>query len=376
MKRTLALVVLCLISASGAFAWNCSDPLASRVPVPSGTSGSFGNGDGQLFLGTGSEGTKGQLYQCQVPTPDPKSPSQNQSQTQSQSNQQSQNQTSSPSATSSASNSLANSGNSSNKNLNKNTNQNTATGGSANSASTSSSSATNNGNNANNSSYESNSQYNEVRQNPGAYAPTILNTSPCTKGFSGGGSTPAVAATFGVATTDKGCDSRQTAVIFHGLGNDFAAAKILCSTSASKRAKLTLQECLAIVAPPAPVVVVPPAPQPAPVSITVVPVPVPVAAVAPPVQIAVPAEKFSAGILTSSECRLVNGKLTNVCYRFLDDAVRRLEQNPNTTLKLKGPIEITTAVKYLKARVSGERIQYTFDDEQNNVVTIETWTEK
>jgi hypothetical protein len=76
-----------------------------------------------------------------------------------------------------------------------------------------------------------------------AYAPDNLNTSPCVKGFSGGGAGPMGAMSFGFSKTDKGCDSRQTAVIFHGLHNDFAAAKILCSTDAAKRAHLTLEEC-------------------------------------------------------------------------------------------------------------------------------------
>jgi hypothetical protein len=59
-----------LLSGNAAFAWNCSDPLASRVDV--GTtqpSGSSGNGDGQWFKGTGSEGTTGHYYVCQVPKP-------------------------------------------------------------------------------------------------------------------------------------------------------------------------------------------------------------------------------------------------------------------------------------------------------------------
>jgi len=80
-------------------------------------------------------------------------------------------------------------------------------------------------------------------QTPMAYAPDNLNTSPCVKGFSGGGAGPMGAMSFGFSKTDKGCDSRQTAVIFHGLHNDFAAAKILCSTDAAKRAHLTLEEC-------------------------------------------------------------------------------------------------------------------------------------
>src|ERR1700676_3457379 len=61
-------VVVMLLSSNAAFAWNCSDPLASRVDVgKSNPGGSTGDGDGQYFLGTGSEGVKGDYYVCQVP---------------------------------------------------------------------------------------------------------------------------------------------------------------------------------------------------------------------------------------------------------------------------------------------------------------------
>jgi hypothetical protein len=94
-----------------------------------------------------------------------------------------------------------------------------------------------------------------------AYAPDNLNTSPCVKGFSGGGSGPMGALSLGFSKTDKGCDSRQTAVIFHSLGNDHAAALVLCSTDAAKRAHLTLADCEAML-PPAPVAVQGPVPAP------------------------------------------------------------------------------------------------------------------
>jgi hypothetical protein len=96
-----------------------------------------------------------------------------------------------------------------------------------------------------------------------AYAPeAAFTTSPCVKGFSGGASSPGFAGSFGVSKTDKGCDSRQTAVIFHALGNDEASARILCSTDAAKRAKLTLAQCLMIVTPKQVLVEQPPQPQP------------------------------------------------------------------------------------------------------------------
>ena len=59
MKR-IAMLLFGLALSVPAFAWNCSDPLAERVVVPSGTSGSYGDADGQLALYNGA------LYECKV----------------------------------------------------------------------------------------------------------------------------------------------------------------------------------------------------------------------------------------------------------------------------------------------------------------------
>src|SRR5208337_3939092 len=68
LKKIGILVATLILACGSALAWNCSDPLASRIDVgqvnPGGTSG---DGDGQWFLGTGSEGVKGDYYVCQVP---------------------------------------------------------------------------------------------------------------------------------------------------------------------------------------------------------------------------------------------------------------------------------------------------------------------
>jgi hypothetical protein len=369
--------VVALLTASPAKAWNCPTG-QHRVQAPKGTPTTAPYYDV----------VEGIAFVCEPDTPTtPTTPSpstQNQSQNQQQTNSQSQNST-----TTSNSNSNSSSGSKSTAASNS-----TATGGSAtatggssaiknsgNSTLTNSGNSSNSNNNkataSNNSSgnvstYSSTESYNEVRQNPGAYAPTNLNTAPCTKGFSGGASTPAVAATLGIATTDKGCDSRQTAVIFHGIGNDFAAAKILCSTSASKRAHLTLEECLNIVA-PAPVVIPAPIPAPAP-TVIVVPTPAPVAAIIPPTQIEIPKAVNTGSLTEIGECKLVNGQITNVCKRILDDAILRLNNLPTSTLRVTGPIESTQAVKYLKSRVSPSRVQYVFSDDQNATVAFELWS--
>ena len=62
MKR-IAMLLFGLALSVPAYSWNCSDPLAERVVVPSGTSGSYGDADGQLASYNGS------LYECEVVVP-------------------------------------------------------------------------------------------------------------------------------------------------------------------------------------------------------------------------------------------------------------------------------------------------------------------
>lgn len=424
MKKTILALVF-LAFASPAFAWNCSDPLASRVPVLSGTSGSFGNGDGQLFLGTGSEGTKGQLYQCQVPkppvtppippvTPPPTTVTQGQQQSQGQSQTNSSNSSSSANSNSTAiskvnssntstatngpttalggsstatggsaavknsgNSTLSNSGNSTNSLATTNTN--TSTGGAGGAGGTSSA--------ANNSSGNSTSFVdNQVRQTPMAYAPdAAFTTSPCVKGFSGGVSLPGGAGSLGVSKTDKGCDSRQTAVVFYALGNKTAAARILCSSDAARRAKLTLDDCLAIIVPPVPQIVVPQppaAPQP---QVIVVPAPQPVLA---PIAAqpspdcnqpkAVPVHytrvcKASTKIAIIGFCKLHNSIPDPGCYVILDEAVGAIGVNNNARIVLTGPVESGRVVLYLKQhKISLNQITLKLADDQNGTLTVQT----
>jgi hypothetical protein len=92
--------------------------------------------------------------------------------------------------------------------------------------------------------------------------------------FGAGAQTVPGGISFGGSRTDKGCDSRATAQQFALLlNNRTAAAKILCTTKAARRAHLTMEDCLASVTPPPPPIVtasapaqpavqpVPPAPQ-------------------------------------------------------------------------------------------------------------------
>ena len=70
MKTTVMVgtaVALILMCSGQAKAWNCSDPLAERVVVPSNTTGTQGDGDGQLVT------YQGQVYECEVVPPTPPS---------------------------------------------------------------------------------------------------------------------------------------------------------------------------------------------------------------------------------------------------------------------------------------------------------------
>lgn len=124
-----------------------------------------------------------------------------------------------------------------------------------------------------------------------AYAPDAIPSAPCVKSYGAGASGPMFGASFGGGKIDKGCDSRETARAFALLHNLTAAAKILCSTDAAKRAGLTMEDCLAMTTPPVETVVEQvPAPTPTPVVVNVAPpAPQPAPApVAPPTPVTIP----------------------------------------------------------------------------------------
>jgi hypothetical protein len=99
-----------------------------------------------------------------------------------------------------------------------------------------------------------------------AVTPTLIPTAPCLGSIGGAAQSVPGGISFGASRVDKGCDARQTAMMFAvALHNPEAAARILCVTRAAKAAKLTLAQCLVMVAPAPIVVVAPPAPAPVPV---------------------------------------------------------------------------------------------------------------
>lgn len=125
---------------------------------------------------------------------------------------------------------------------------------------TQSAAASNNGDNSNN----YNSTYVNPKQVATAIAPDILPTVPCFKGYGAAAQTTAFGLSMGGGKVDKGCEARETARYFTQIGNRTAAAKILCSQDAAKKAGLTLADCLAFLPPPTvslPAPIVQPTPQ-------------------------------------------------------------------------------------------------------------------
>lgn len=259
MKKFLLSALTVLVLSCGAFAWPaCS---GQWVSVPKGTT------SGTLYS------TGDLLFQCQpkTSTPDP-------------SNSTSNSSSNSNATSTSGSTSSSNSSSSSNQKQSQSQGQNqTATGGSA---------SASNGDQSNAQSTSFNSNYTEVRQTPMAYAPEAIPSAPCRSGFSGGGSTGLGALSFGGSKRDDECDLRETARAFALLGNQEAAARVLCETKGAKKAKLNQEACLKLtqrIIPVAPPVVIPP--QPLPQAIVV---PAPVVTINAEIKLPQPAEYHTA----------------------------------------------------------------------------------
>lgn len=395
--RSLVLVVICLAFAGSAFAWNCSDPLASRVDVgTTNPGGSSGNGDGQWFLGTGSEGIVGHYYVCQKPStpPPPTTGSQNQTQNQTQTQTQTANGgNASSTATVTGGNatggnakatggSVSGSGNSTvgvnntvgvsnqigpisstsgvkNSGNSSNTNTLNAQGGAGgaggaggqggaggNSNQSQSAEANNSGGNSSNV-YETSSVYNAAKIPVStAYAPTTIPTSPCLKGYSGGGQGQSLGLSFGGSKADGNCQLLELARSFDSMNERLAGCKVKVSSKISKKAGVTLDDCMAVEmvpAPPtAPVVIPPPAPQP-----TVIVVPTQALAPVPPVAPQPPTPAivwtsvctFASKTSCTAEDKIYNAdpaRPTSVCKVMIESAARAFKQSPGAKFVLVG----------------------------------------
>jgi hypothetical protein len=374
-RFSLAFVVTILLSAS-AFAWNCSDPLASRVPVgttqPSGTAG---DGDGQWFLGTGSEGTKGVYYVCEVPKK-PKSGGGKSGASSTSTSTSGASSTSGATATGGTSSatggSVSGSGNSTvgpisttsgvkNSGNSSNTNNNTANGGAGgaggaggNANQNQTQQQSNTSSNANNSSANGNgagagANSNNTTNNVAAsqipvataFAPTTIPTVSCFKGFGAGVQTMPVGASFGGGKIDPNCRALQTAL---HAPNRLTYCKLFIQLQDSKKAGITMDDCMGqdakeeVPASPAP-----PAPQP--INIYTSPVAETPAPIAPPeykTEITVLPDQlmWSCTFANALSCKGATGpsviSVSSICKSMLLQAKKGLLANPNSILIVTG----------------------------------------
>lgn len=349
--------------AANAFAWNCTDPLAARIDVgttkPSGTPG---DGDGQYFLGTGSEGTKGHYYVCEVPKKTPKGKTGGSSATSSSTSSASSGSTATGgnatatggnatggsvngSGNSSSNSGVKNSGNSSN--YNKNTAQGGAggAGGSANQQQSNSStnnnassaSASNNGDgNGNNSNNYASTTNNQAATIPvgTAFAPTTIPTVTCFKGFSGGVQTVPAGISFGGGKIDANCAIIEAA---KHAPNRLAFCKVYIRNKYVKEAGVTLEDCMHD------------DPQPVVASSAVIQSSGPAAAVVAPAVVVNPNPPSAEPVFVPVQAQRVPSpvfscdKADNVCKARLDDVTMYLQHNPNSDVILTSTNTVTSA---------------------------------
>jgi hypothetical protein len=284
MRKVLVIAAMVIGCSLSAFSWNCSDPLAERVVVPSGTSGTYGDADGQLALYNGA------LYECKVvPVTPPTTPSTTSNTSNSTSGATS---TSTSGANAAGGNSNATGGNSSSKsgvsnsgnstvgpitNTLSNTNTLSQKQGQKQSQSQSNTSTNNNQSAGGSVSNVGNSQtLVEAPQIPvnTAVAPPVFSTTNCFKGYSAGAQTPLIGGSFGGGGIDKNCAAERIAQDYYAMGNRLAACKVITNTKASKDAGVTMADCMNAPVRPVPVVVpsIPvavPVINPAPIQVTV-----------------------------------------------------------------------------------------------------------
>jgi hypothetical protein len=254
IARLVVIAALFACMGTTSYAWDCTTPGQIRVQVPTGTIGNgHGDGGGQVDI------VEGITFECMAPptsAPSTSTQSQTQNQTQSQTSSNQNTNTAKATGGSATSNSSAtggsvnNSGNSTNQI--RNTNVNVAQGGQGGSVSNSGNSkqtqtanatATGNGDNSNN--YTEN----VPRQVSSAYAPTILPTTPCFKGYSAGGQGAAFGVSFGGGKIDENCARLEVARSFAGAGNRLAYCKTMLTNKYVQQAGITLADCMNVPVP-------------------------------------------------------------------------------------------------------------------------------
>lgn len=263
--RNFATAFLFVLLSMSAFAWNCTQPGQVRVQVPTGTIGNgVGDGPGQVVVDNGL------TFQCQtLPSAVPTPPTATSTST---SGSTSGASATGGTATSGSTSGVTNSGNSTNTNTLSNKQNQTQNQTQTNQSSNKNDNASSATNSGNNSAYSSSDVTNIKPESASALTPTLIPTAPCLGSIGGAAQSIPGGFSFGASRVDKGCDSRQAALLFAvSLHNPDAAARIMCSTRAAKAAKLTLEQCLVSVAPAIIAPVVAPAPAPAPITVNLPP---------------------------------------------------------------------------------------------------------
>ena len=286
-----------LLSAGSAKAWNCTTPGQIRVQVPAGTAGS-GSGDGSGQVDT----VEGITFECEaLPTATPTGGNSNATSNSSSNSQSassatggsSRSQSSATGGNAAGGNANAAVSNSGNATVSNNVVASGGAGGTAtarggNQKQTQSQSLTNSGNssatasgNGNNS---DNSTYIVPRQVASAIAPSVAPTTPCFKGFSGGGQSATFGFSFGGGKIDENCAELEASRLAPSL---VARCKVYLTNKYVKQAGVTMEDCLGPIGPTqvdvavptqvnpvvaqAPIIITNPAPI---VDVTIVPPPV------------------------------------------------------------------------------------------------------
>jgi len=76
-----------------------------------------------------------------------------------------------------------------------------------------------------------NTSYQDQKQAPSVFAPSIAPTAPCMGGTSAGGSGTGFGLSFGTSWTDDECNTRETSRLFHSMGMTADALAVLCSSA-------------------------------------------------------------------------------------------------------------------------------------------------
>jgi hypothetical protein len=393
--KCLALGILLLISCKGALAWNCPSGQI-RIQAPPGTPTTAPYYDV----------VEGIAFICTPNTPPSTPPTQPTSLTQNQNQQQNQNANSNSTSTSGSSsnsssnsnakatggnstanggNSTANGGNSvstsgvSNSGNSSNSNVSTSQGGAGGQGGQGGSATAANNSSGNQTSISSSTNIAAPRIPVStAVAPTQFTNLTCFKPVGGAAQTMAVGASLGMGTVDGGCDARAFAAEYASWGSVVAACKMMVAQKRSRKAGVTLEDCLDIYKQTVPVSVpVVAAPPPVTPTIIVVPAPAPVVPVAIPAPVLVPAATVNGTLRIVGTCRLSpTNRPTNACNRMIDDAAIVLGNDPGARLIIIAPRHATGSLTYAATRVARSRIELHLSDEQNDSITVQTWGAK